>query len=251
MMQPEVREYQDLEECSRAAAALIVAKATSCVQQRGFFTLALTGGRTPGRLYELLAHQPSASRMPWDETHIFWGDDRWVPHTHPASNFGLARDTLLAKVKIPPANIHPIPTNLASPQISAETYEARILDFFRSKSGNEHQSDQRLPATPIDLILLGMGEDGHIASLFPGHDFAQDRNHLVLAINTPDAKPPVPRVSMSLKLINQADTILFLVSGEKKKRIVQEILTAAPQMAKIYPAAQIRPTTRLLWLLAG
>lgn len=244
-MKQEVSIFRDLEECSQHAAAFIVEEARASVRNNGSFTLVLSGGTTPRRLYESLAAPPCAFDMPWSQTHVFWGDERWVPPTHPASNFGLAHGTFLAKVDIPQANIHPVPTSLPSPQISAETYEHSIREYFRRNRRPDRQPD----AAPFDLVLLGMGEDGHIASLFSGHDLRQDPAHLVQAINSPAAKPPLPRVSITMGLLNQASIILFLISGNKKKRVAQEILSDS-ETARSYPAAQVRPTKRLIWFLA-
>ena len=201
-------------------------------------SVALAGGSTPRQLYELLATEPYRSRIPWRSLHVFWGDERCVPPHHPASNFRMAREALLARVPIPAANIHRVPTEYVDPPSIAAWYERTLRAFF----------DVRATAWPMfDLILLGLGEDGHTASLFPRSPALHDQHHLVLAAK--GGHPHVPRITLSIPVLNHAQHLLWLVNGVSKASIVRMVL-AGPYRPQEIPAQQIQPVHgAALWLL--
>jgi 6-phosphogluconolactonase len=199
----------------------------------GDCAVCLSGGSTPRRLYELLAEPAMAARMPWSRIHWFFGDERFVPADHPASNFGMVRDALLSRAPIAPANIHPIPTGLASPQDAATAYERTLKSFYGAALLD--------PKRPLFAVtLLGLGEDGHTASLFPGRP-ALDENHrwVVAAEGQPE------RISLTLPALNSSAEAAFLVCGQAKREILARVLAGDQRL----PAARIRPVGKLHWLV--
>ena len=240
---PEIRSYPSLSELSLAAAEFIAELAEARIREKNIFTFVLSGGNTPRLLYEKLAEQPFANRIDWQHTHLFWGDERCVPPNHPDSNFALAYETMISKVAVPPANVHRIPAETDPPKRAAEKYEKSLREFFRVAT--EPDSPQTFP--PFDLVLQGLGEDGHTASLFPGDVALEEKTKWAVAVDGSTAAPPVPRVSLTLPVLNEARHVLFLASGSKKLKVLQEILNNPH--AATYPAAQVQPTGKLLWFI--
>lgn len=213
----------DFEELSRAAAELIADQARRAVAARGRFSLALSGGSTPRRCYELLARSPWREQVPWSQVDIFWGDERCVPAADPRSNAGMARKALLEQVPLPPSQIHPM-VCAADPEAAALAYQALLRDFFS-------------PGEPrFDLILLGLGSDGHTASLLPGTPALQETERLVTAVQSPGAE--LARLTLTLPLINLARLVVFLVSGRDKAKILRQVLVGPPDR---FPAQLIAP----------
>ncbi|HET7564424.1 MAG TPA: 6-phosphogluconolactonase [Gemmatimonadaceae bacterium] len=259
-----VRVYDDLDALSRAAAEVIARAAEQAVRDRGRFTIALAGGSTPRHLYQLLA---SAYRdaMPWSAIHIFFGDERCVPPTDAASNYRMANDALLSHVPIPEAQVHRIRGELASRDAAREygkllrrvfgTERAadgagggRTGDLAGSEAGATSGSVSA-PAT-FDVVLLGVGPDGHTASLFPGTPVLEERKHWVMEVDAPDyIAPPRERVTLTFPPLNASRTVLFLVAGEEKQRVVTEILGADARTPTSYPAARVHGRERTVWLL--
>jgi 6-phosphogluconolactonase len=217
--------------------------AEGAVKERGIFTFALAGGTTPRLLYEELTKEPYASRVDWRGTHIFWGDERCVPSDNPDSNFSLAFQTLISKVDVPPSNIHRVPATAGSPQAVAEEYEKILREFFQPAT----ESDSSISFPSFDLVLLGMGVDGHTASLFPGDAALEERTRWVVAVEGTNASPSVPRITLTLPVINEAKCVLFLASGSSKLKVLQEIFNN-PHTAT-YPAAHVQPSGKLLWFI--
>ncbi|MBM0741194.1 6-phosphogluconolactonase [Phormidium sp. CLA17] len=209
---------------------VVLTKMQAAIAQRGIATIALAGGGTPKPLYEKLAEQD----LPWEKIHVFWGDERYVPADHPDSNEGMARRAWLDKVPLPPANIHPIPTGATDPADAAAQHEAELQAFFKLSAGT-------FPA--FDIILLGIGDDGHTASLFPHTDALQVRDRLITVGN----KDGQPRITFTATLINHAYTALFLVAGASKRPALDHIF--APDDDTLYPARLIQPQGELWWLL--
>jgi 6-phosphogluconolactonase len=226
--------YPDLESLSRAAAALLVERANLAVAARGRFSVALAGGATPRRTYELLAAPPHKYQAPWDRVHVFWGDERCVPLTDPRSNARLAQAAWLDRVPIPAGQIHPI-NCAADPAAAAREYEAKLQKFFAGQS-------------PIlDLVLLGLGEDGHTASLFPGTPALAESERWVAAVSV--AGQDLNRVTMTPPLINQAAMVAFLVAGGAKAGVLEKVLHGPRDPARL-PAQLIQPQHgELLWLV--
>ncbi len=210
---------------------LVLMQIREAIAQRGRATFALAGGSTPKPLYEALATQD----LPWESIHIFWGDERYVPSDHPDSNERMARQAWLDHVSIPPANIHPMPTDEADPAIAAARHEQELQTFFQVQPGS-------FPS--FDVILLGIGDDGHTASLFPHTAALQVCDRLITVGN----KDGQPRITFTVPLINQAHCILFLVSGAGKQPALAQIF--APNAENdAYPARLIQPQGNLWWLL--
>ena len=200
--------YPDLESLSRAAAALLVEQANLAVAARGRFSVALAGGATPRRTYELLA-APPFDRAPWDRMHVFWGDERCVPLTDPRSNARLAKEAWLDRVPIPGHQIHPLNCAL-DPAAAARQYEAQLREFFAGQP-------------PIlDLVLLGLGDDGHTASLFPGTTVLAETERWAAPLYV--AEQDLYRVTLTAPLINQAAVVAFLVAGSAKAGVLKEVL---------------------------
>ncbi|MBI5630437.1 MAG: 6-phosphogluconolactonase [Elusimicrobia bacterium] len=231
-----VERFPDLESMSRRAAGFVRAFARECARERGRFCLALSGGRTPRRLYELLADSPLREEMPWACTHLFWTDERCVARESQDSNYRLALETFLSRVPIPVENIHPMPSNTASREAAARAYELSLRSFFAGSSAT------------FDLILLGVGSDGHTASLFPDDKSLAERERWVLAVEGVRASPPVPRLTLSLAAIDAARAALFLSCGEEKRRFsdLMEEGRALPD----FPALLVRPMEALDWYWA-
>jgi len=240
---PKIRTYLGLEDLSRAAAEYICQIAEEAIRKRGIFTFVLSGGSTPRLLYEELASQPISKRIEWPKTHIFWGDERYVPVDHPESNYGLAFRALVSKVDIPPENVHRILTETVSASTAAVAYEKTLRYFFRPPVGSE--DDRYFPS--FDLVLLGLGHDGHTASLFPGDAALEEKYRWVVGVDSASASPPVPRITLTFPVLNRAACIIFLVSGSRKKVVFEEIMNNPETTA--YPAARVRPSGRLLWFV--
>jgi 6-phosphogluconolactonase len=229
----DTRVFPDVAGLSRAASEETLRLANAAVARKGRFDLALSGGKTPRRLYEVWAEE-YAGQFPWPRMHFFWGDERYVPHDHPDSNYRMAREALLDRVTVPASNVHPMPTDSPRPEDAAQTYEATLRAHF----GNEPD---------FDLVLLGIGPEGHTASLFPGSSALEERQHWVLAVQAP-AEPPV-RLTLTLPVLNRARNVFFLVAGTDKRDIVKILLSKpAPELTK-YPAALIHPVGKLTWFL--
>ena len=241
-MKREVRRYPNLEILSEAAAEFICALAGERVSQGGLFTIALSGGKTPKLLYEKLAAPPHAARMPWPHIHLIWGDERCVPPDHPESNFSMAFHALISRVPIPAKNVHRMPAEIEPPGDAAEAYERTLWEFFGSP-----KEAGSIPT--FDLIVLGVGEDGHTASLFPGDQALEEEKRWVTAVLTPHGSPPVPRITLTLPLINRARCVLFIVSGSGKREVVGSILEEPDSATQRYPAARVNPDGKVVWLI--
>jgi 6-phosphogluconolactonase len=231
----DIHVFPDLEALSRAAATSFVDTSRKSITSKGTFTVALSGGSTPRSLYLLLSSDHYTRAIDWQHVHVFWADERCVPPDREQSNFKLAFDAFLSKVPIPRGNVHRIKGE-ESPEQGAKEYNAALSEFF---------GQSVLPA--FDLILLGLGEDGHTASLFPGSPALAEQEHLAVAIRK--QPPELDRISLTLPVLNNALRIIFLVSGKAKAPIVQEILEN-PEAKRKYPAGLVRPATDgLFWLV--
>jgi len=213
------------------ALSLVKEKIQTAIASQGYCTLALAGGSTPKPLYEFLSQE----NLPWDKIHIFWGDERYVPSDHPDSNENMARQAWLNQVPIPPENIHPMPTGAQDPQQDAQTHETQLQQFFGNSSGD-------FPT--FDIILLGMGDDCHTASLFPHTEALAVGDRLVTVGN----KDGQPRLTFTVPLINHARCVVFLVAGANKIPALTQVF--APEGdSQQYPSRLIAPKGELWWLL--
>jgi 6-phosphogluconolactonase len=215
-----------------AVAEHIVQRARRAILASGRFTLALSGGSTPRAAYVRLARDDLARRIDWEKVHILWGDERCVPPDDPRSNYRMARESLLDRVPIPPRQIHRI-RGEDFPEEAAAEYERELREL------RSHGS--------LSLVLLGLGEDGHTASLFPGQPVMHERRRWVLATPAPDGT--MWRVTLTPPLINQARNITFVVSGETKAARLQQVLEG-PCTPDVQPAQAIHPIKgRLTWMV--
>jgi 6-phosphogluconolactonase len=236
---PEIRVAAVAEELNRLAGEILVERITECLRTKEHFSIALSGGSTPKGLYALLATRAGfRERIAWQRVHFFWGDERHVPPDHSESNYRMAYETMLSKVPVPPANIHRVPAEHADADRSALEYEEELIRFFKPETGG-------LPR--LDCALQGIGTDGHTASLFPGTEALQERERLVVANWVKRLRRY--RITMTLPLLNHADFVFFLVSGEEKAEILRNVLVEDEQSHRL-PAQMIQPTQgRLLWLV--
>jgi len=201
-------------------------------------TVALAGGATPKLLYTLLATEPHRRHLPWPRTHVFWGDERCVPPDHPESNYRMAHEALLRHLPIPPEQIHRMRGEDPDPERAAAEYEERLRTAFHGQAG-------ALPR--LDLVLLGMGADGHTASLFPHTEAVREQQRWVVRNHVP--KLQADRLTLTAPVINWGATILFLVAGNDKAAALQEVLEGPADPERL-PAQLIRPTAgRLVWLV--
>jgi len=226
----DVRIFPDLPALSRAAAEEFVARAGEAIRSRGIFTVVLSGGSTPKTLYALLGGDPQhREKVAWDKVHFFFSDERHVPPDHPDNNYRMAYRTLLSKIPAPPWYAHRMATELPDGNPVAEYCEEILRQFFRLGPGE-------LPR--FDLVLLGLGADGHTASLFPGCDALKETKRLAVAtwVKVLEAR----RITLTLPVFNQAAEVMFLVSGAEKAEALRDVLEG-PEDPDRHPAQAVKP----------
>ncbi len=232
-----VRVFAGLTAATDAALELVLEAAAEAMRARGAFSIALAGGNTPADLYGRLAAPPAVERVDWRATQVFFGDERCVPPSDPESNYGMVRRTLLAGAPIPEDNVHRMAGELP-PSVAATMYEDELRHVFRIP----HDAVPR-----FDLILLGMGPDGHTASLFPGTAALHERQRLAVANRASQLK--ADRITLTLPVLNNARLAVFLVSGADKADALSAVLEGPPAPER-YPAQAVRPGDgRLVWLV--
>jgi 6-phosphogluconolactonase len=235
-VRPDVRIFEDLEALSEAAAVLVIEACAQAVTQRGRALVALCGGTTPARLYDLLAHTPYTEQVDWPSLHVFWGDERCVPPEDIDSNYRQAKDALLSLVPVPSQNIHRVQSEM-EPAEAAAAY-ALTLKLFASPP---------LDWPRFDLVLLGMGEDGHTASLFPGSPV--EMPGATAAVTADYQGRPARRVTLTPQVFNSARSVLFLAAGESKSQTLASVLNGDYRPA-LLPAQRVRPSDgQLIWLV--
>ena len=216
---------------SHAVANLIVTESNKAVQQKGYFSIALSGGSTPKLLFQLLAQPPYKNNIPWKKIIIAFGDERFVPPTSDESNFKMASDALLDHVQVAAKNILAVKSLKVTPVKSAALYETAIKKYISTKY-------------PFDLILLGIGEEGHTASIFPESKLLTDKKHWVKNVWVQEKQ--MDRISFTMPFINQAKNIAFLVSGQSKAAIVKKIFSKS---GATLPAAMVKAKENTCWFL--
>jgi 6-phosphogluconolactonase len=222
---------EDADALARQAASLIEGAALA---QPGVVRVALSGGSTPKRTYQILATDPWRGRVPWDCVHWYFGDERFVPPDHPESNFRMAREALFDHVPVPPENLHPVPTEGVGPEEAADRYAAMLRA--------DYGADQLQQGRPLfHLCLLGLGEDGHTASLIPGQPVLEERTRWVAEVGK--GRPEV-RITITYPVIDNAGVTAFLVSGAGKRAVLADLLTGTSTV----PAARLHPQGRLMVL---
>jgi 6-phosphogluconolactonase len=233
----EVHRLTTPQDLFHAAAEEVLRAATSAIEKHGRFTIALSGGSTPRSLYTLIAANASAS-LPWDKMFFFWGDERHVPPDDPESNYRMAQETLLSKVPVPAANIFRVPGENPDAAAAADAYEQTLRKFFAVAPGEYPR---------FDLILLGMGPDGHTASLFPETAALHETSRLVVA-NWVE-KFNASRITFTLPVLNAARCVAFLVSGMDKAAALHEVLEGKASAEK-YPSKLVTPSEgKLIWFV--
>jgi len=233
-MKKNIHLYSNKEKLVIATTEHVVNSIGQAIRQNGLCNMALAGGNTPGGVYSVLAASPYRERVDWGRLHLFWGDERMVPPEHQDSNFRMVQKTLLDHIKIPDENIHRIRGEI-TPELAAEECAETLRTHFKDD----------LPR--FDLILLGLGEDGHTASLFPDTDAVEECEKHAVAVFVP--KLNAWRVTLTLPVLNAAREILFLVSGKSKSDIVQRIMSIK-QPAKEFPATMVNPENGTIhWML--
>jgi 6-phosphogluconolactonase len=226
-MVPQIEIVADPETLAQRAASWLIAQMSA---KKGEFRLALSGGSTPRTLYQLLAASPWAEQIPWSSIHLLWGDERFVPPDHPDSNYRMVREALLSRVPIPPDNVHPIPTQ-GSPAAAAEEYQAVLRRLYGA--------DLLDPRRPLfHAVLLGLGDDGHAASLFPGTAVLQERSSWVAPVI--GAKPE-PRITLTYPALNSSSATAFLITGSNKHTMWERLKQGDPSI----PASGIKPIESL------
>jgi 6-phosphogluconolactonase len=223
----------------RAALAQRVAQwivDLACASQ-GRFAVALSGGSTPKRLYGLLAAAPLRDQMPWRRVHLFWGDDRFVSWDSPDSNYGMARETMLTHVPIPPLNIHGI-RFATTPAEAAGGYEQTLKSYYGGSTLD--------PGRPLfDIVLLGMGSDGHTASLFPHKPALDERQRWAVEVPEPGLNPFVPRITLTYPALDSAKSVAFVAAGADKMAMMRRVLDGDREL----PSARIAPVGELVWFV--
>jgi 6-phosphogluconolactonase len=225
-----IQVFTDRDALSQAAAELFARQAQSAVTAQGRFSVLLAGGETPRRTYELLALEPFRSQIPWPQVHLFWGDERCVPADDPSSNALMAHRAFIDSLLLSPEQLHPIRCD-RMPDRAAANYEAELRRFFGAQPPR------------FDLVFLGLGEDGHTASLLPGSEALQEEVRWTAV--TRRANEHFSRITVTSPLINQAALVVFLVTGRSKADVLQSILAATDQQQ--YPAQLIKPLRGTLY----
>ncbi|MHC4567017.1 MAG: 6-phosphogluconolactonase, partial [Planctomycetota bacterium] len=235
--QPNVEVVRDPEVLARRSAEIFVADAQKAIGAKGVFYVAVSGGHTPEHFFELLGESPQTNSLPWDKIQLFWVDERVVDADSPWSNYKLAADTFLARVDIPPENVHRIPTEYEDFRAAAHSYERTIRKVFRLREG-------QLPR--FDLIVLGVGDDGHTGSLFPGSYATIDTEDLACAVYVLDEDPN--RITLTHPVLRAASHLVVLACGPEKAEILGKILTGEPDEVR-YPIHALWPVLdRVTWL---
>lgn len=227
-----LRIYEDLPALSRAAADFLCETA---VRKPGPVRIALSGGNTPKPMYELLAQDPVRGQLPWDRVQWIFGDERFVPPSSPDSNYGMARDAFLSHVPAPPHNVHAVPTEGLDLKEAAEQYEATLMSLYGGRS-------LRIDRPLLDLTLLGLGPDGHTASLLPGQPVLHEHKRWVAPV--PHGRPQ-QRVSLTYPAIDSSTVVAFLVAGEEKREILDRVLSGDSSV----PAGRVRPLGQVIWFI--
>ncbi len=236
-----IRVLNDAATLNLEMAATMARLSSDVIKQRGVCTLVLSGGSTPKSLYALMARSDWRTKFDWTHTSLFWGDERSVPPDHPDSNYAMVKKALLSQVPIPADNVNRIVTEQGTPDEVAAVYEETLRRQAAAKADTKQIAMPR-----FDLVLLGLGTNGHTASLFPHMAALRERERLVVASYVEEVKSY--RITMTAPLLNNARNIFFLVSGAEKADVLQQVLYG-PQQPEVLPAQLIRPSNgSLVWM---
>lgn len=224
-MMKKVLAFIDRKKLFEELCSLISGTAEEAIADKGRFSVALSGGSTPRALYETLSGE-FIDRIDWSRTFLFWGDERHVPPDHEESNYRMAAESLISHVPIPAENVFPVPTGERTAEKAARSYEKALRRFFRGED---------LPG--FDFVLLGLGEDGHAASLFSGSKAVYEKKRWVVPVKAPESYAIRDRITLTFPVINNAHTVVMLVTGEKKREILEKVVKGEGG----YPAAKVEP----------
>ncbi|HEY2838947.1 MAG TPA: 6-phosphogluconolactonase [Pirellulales bacterium] len=228
------RIFESAESLARGTADWLCERAAAAGDS---FAVCCSGGSTPRRLYELMAQPPVLTAFPWSHVHWFWGDERFVPHDHPNSNYGMMRAALLSKAPIPAGNVHPVPIEGMTPQQSATAYEKTLRHYYGA--------DDLDAARPLfDVTFLGIGDDGHTASLLPGQPALEETRRWVVAVPSGRSEP---RVTLTYPVLDSSRDVAFLAVGHRKRDVVAKARSGDRNL----PAGRIEPVGRLHWFVDG
>jgi 6-phosphogluconolactonase len=236
-MKLDTRAFPDIDALSRAALEQLLSDLRESIAQRGRGAIALSGGHTPEKMYALwAATEKYRNETDWNRVHLFWGDERYVPQDDPLSNYRMTSEALLAHVPIPAANVHAAPTNLPTPEKAAEVYDQELRKFFGAG------------APAFDVTLLGLGPEGHTASLFPDSPALLEKSRWIVPVQV--AAVPPNRLTFTLPVLNSSRNTYFLVAGENKRPILSALRAEPDTRPSAYPAGRILPSDgRVLWFL--
>jgi 6-phosphogluconolactonase len=235
---PNVEIVSDAETLAQRSIELFVADARKAIKTKNVFSMAISGGHTPKRFFELLGEEPRTSSLPWNKVQLFWVDERIVDPDSQWSNYKLAADTFLDKVAIPKKNVHRIPTEFGDFKAAAQRYEETLRKVFGLEGGEVPE---------FDLIVLGVGADGHTGSLFPNSYALFDTEDLACVVYVLDEK--LNRITMTHPVLSAASHLVVLVSGREKAAILKELLTSEPDEVR-YPIHALWPALdRITWLI--
>ncbi len=235
---PDIEVFPDPESLARRSVDIFINDARNAIEERGVFCVAISGGFTPKRFFELLGESPESKALEWEKIHLFWVDERYVPPDSPWSNYKLAADTFLGKVPIPEANVHRIPTEESDFKASAWRYEETIRSVFGVKADEVPE---------FDLMALGMGPDGHTGSMFPDSYAPFDTSDLACVVYVMDQK--LNRITLTHPVLRAARHLIVLISGKEKAQILKEVMTSEPDEVK-YPIHVLWPVLdKVTWLV--
>jgi 6-phosphogluconolactonase len=235
---PNVSVYPDVDSLSRAAAEMFSQVADQVIDERKRLLIAISGGSTPKRLFQILSRPPYAQGLAWESIHFFWCDERLVPADHPESNFAQADKWLFSQINIPVENLH---------RMRGEATPAKAVDEYRRLLESFGEDDLQWPR--LDLAFLGLGADGHTASLFPGVFHPEEMSSPVVAVTADYQGRPGGRLTLTPLVLNSARNVIFMVTGKDKANAVSGTLTGLTDLAK-WPAQRIRPLDgKLIWML--
>lgn len=234
MASREICVFEDNQEINAYLKELLKKLSKQAIKERGLFSMALSGGVTPEKFYRSLAD--TSDFLPWDDIHLFMVDERYVKPGDNDHNFSMVQRTILSSIKLPKKNLHPIQTDLTSIQETATSYEKELKRFF--------YEDGHSKSPIFDFILLGIGQDGHTASLFPGSPALEEKEKLVAISRSEHARHE--RITLTLPIINLARTVVFLITGPEKKNIVQQIVQ---DKIGLFPASKVNPENGKLYFI--
>ena len=242
-MEITVHEFPDMKSLSVQSARHIAGLIKESIESKGRCIISLSGGSSPRHVYEKLSNPEIYAGIDWSRVFIFWGDERYTGHTSEESNYYMAYRALLSKVSIPQENIFRVPVEVEPAKYAAVLYERIMEKFFMSMGAVD--AKKRMPV--FDIVLLGIGADGHTASLFPGHEAVNEKKRWVVSLEAPEGNRE--RITMTIPVLNSACSVIFIVSGSGKGKIIRSVLEERGADKKDYPASKIIPETGTVWFV--